>query len=167
MKTIGSHPGAILFRLSILVTVIAIIIIVFLSYAAKVRENYERASITQARALINSSLAVVFATYATKGRLDDLNELEGGNPFDFLEAYHMLPTAYKGEIEFSLGDDLEPGWYYLKSRRQVAYKPRYIDGNTYFTVVLSYDDLNDSGRFESKSDKFRSLQFVEVSTPRS
>jgi len=162
MKTLGSHPGAILFRMSIMVILIAILIVVFFSYVDKLRENTERASISRTRSIINSSLAVVFATYAVQGRLDDLNDLEGANPFTFLREYKLVPSTYVGEIDHGLNDQLAPGWYYLKGFRQAGYKSRYLGDSFKFALVLRYDDINGSGRFESGVDAFKGLNFMEV-----
>ena len=161
MKTIGSHPGAILFRMSIMVILIAILVVVFFSYVDKVRENTERASISRTRAIINSALSIVFATYAVQGRLDDLNDLEGANPFVFLREYKLLPATYVGEIDHGLHDQLAPGWYYLKHIRQVGYKPSHLADSFKFELVLRYGDINQSGRFESGIDVFKGLNFME------
>jgi len=165
MKTIGSHPGAILFRLGIMVILIAILAVVFFSYVADVQKNTERAAITRTRGLINSSLAVVFATYAVKSKLDELNELHGANPFAFMSEYQLLPASYGGEIDHGLNDQLKPGWYYLKRRRQVTYKPRYLDEVFRFELKLSYQDKNDSGRFEPEIDSFQGIYFQRVAPP--
>ena len=83
MNTLGSHPGAILFRLTLMVILIAILIMVFMSYLEDTERELERVSISQTKKIIDSSLAVVYSTYAVNHRLDELNDLEGGNPFEF------------------------------------------------------------------------------------
>ncbi len=162
MNTLGSHPGAILFRFGVLVILILIMIMVFLSYAEDTQKEFERTSVLQTKKIIDSALAVVFATYAVNGKLNDLNELNGGNPFVFLKEYQMLPVSYQGEIDQDLSADLAPGWYYLKHRQRAVYKSRYIDRDSYFAVVLNYQDLNQSGSFEADSDKFQNLQFIKT-----
>jgi len=162
MKTIGSHPGAILFRMSVMVILIAIIIVVFLNYIDRVRENAERAAIIRTKGLIESTLAVVFATYAVEARLDELNELDGANPFDFLREYLALPGTYVGEVESGLGDQHGPGWYYLKRHRQVAYRARYLGDDFRFELKLSYVDANESGRFEPEIDRYQNINFIPV-----
>lgn len=162
MNTIGSHPGAILFRLSIMIILIAILMTVFFSYLEDAEEGLERSSILQTKRIIDSSLAVVFATYAVGGRLDELNDLRGGNPFVFLEEFRILPPGYVAAIDTDLDAGREPGWYYLSQRRLVAYKSLFTGADSYFKVVLNYDDLNQSGSFESQADRFRNLQFVKV-----
>ena len=42
MNTIGSHPGAILFRLGIMVVLIAIMMMVFLSYVDETEKELEQ-----------------------------------------------------------------------------------------------------------------------------
>lgn len=162
MNTLGSHPGAILFRFSIMVILIAIMISIFLSYVARAERGIERASVEQTRKIINSALAVTFSSHAINLRLDDLNQLDGGNPFPILQQYQMLPSSYRGAIQQDLSATLEPGWYYLALRRLVAYKPIYGDSIRYYRVVLDYDDNDHSGKFESRQDRFNRIGFDEV-----
>ncbi len=162
MNTIGSHPGAILFRLSIMVVLIAIMVSVFFSYLDDTERELERLSVLQTKKIIDSALAVVFSTYAVNNRLNELNELDGGNPFIYLAEYQMSPTAYVGETDRDLDADQTPGWYYLQHRRMVVYKSYFTGADSYFTIVLKYQDNNQSGSFEPASDKFQSLRFVKI-----
>ena len=162
MNTIGSHPGAILFRMSIMVTLIAILVVVFFVYVGNVQQNTERAAIIRTKGLIDSSLAIVFATYAVESRLDELSDLEGANPFEFLREYIALPDTYQGEVETGLGSQFAPGWYYLTKPRQVAYKSRYLDHDLRFRLVVNYEDRNGSGRYEADADKFGGIYFTPI-----
>lgn len=162
MNTIGSHPGAILFRLSIMVVLIAIMTVIFFSYVDDTKRELERASVLQTKKIIDSALAVVFATYATKNRLHELNDLDGGNPFVFLKEYQILPPAYVGESDHDLGIDEIPGWYYLTHRKLVVYHSYFSDLDSYYTIVLNYQDNDKSGTFEPATDKFQSLRFVKI-----
>jgi hypothetical protein len=145
-----------------MVVLIAIMVSVFFSYVDDTEREFERASIIQTKKIIDSSLAVIFATYAVNHRLDDLNELDGGNPFVFLEEYRLLPPGYRGELDTDLATGLAPGWYYLKHRGLVAYKSFFINTDSYFELVLDYEDVNLTGRFERKFDRFRNLYFAET-----
>lgn len=165
MNTIGSHPGAILFRLSLMIILIGIMMVAFFSYLDETQKELERASIIQTKKIIDSALAVVFATHAVNGRLSELNKLDGGNPFEFLQEFKITPPAYQGEINSDLSIESEPGWYYLKHRGQVAYKPYYSDNEIYYAVILNYQDKNVSGRFEPKVDKFKNLNFTRIEGP--
>ena len=162
MSTIGSHPGAIVFRLSIMIILIVTLVSIFFSYLEDIEREFERTSILQTKKIIDSSLVVVFATYAVNNRLNELNDLDGGNPFVHLAEYGILPTAYIGEIDHDPGKDQEPGWYYLTHRRILVYKSLFSDADHYFEIVLNYEDRNQSGSFEPASEKFNSLQFVRI-----
>ena len=162
MNSIGSRPGAITFRLCMMIVLILILVVVFFSYLDETQKNVERSSIQQTKRIIDSSLAVVFATYAVKGRLNDLNEIDGGNPFVFLSEYQMVPPAYQGEIEGDISSDTPPGWYYLKQRKRVVYRSRFLERDYYFAVAVDYEDNNRSGKFESESDKFNNLRFIKT-----
>ena len=162
MSTIGSHPGAIVFRLSIMIILIVTLVSIFFSYLEDTERELERTSILQTKKIIDSSLVVVFATYAVNNRLNELNDLDGGNPFVHLAEYGILPTAYIGEIDHDPGKDQEPGWYYLTHRRILVYKSLFSDADHYFEIVLNYEDRNQSGSFEPASEKFNSLQFVRI-----
>lgn len=161
MNTLGSHPGAILFRLSVMIIIIAILVVIFFRYTDSTRKELERQSIMQTKRIIDSSLAVVFASYAVKGRLNELNQIEGANPFVFLREYSLLPVAYRGEAGQSELTHLEPGWYYRKVDGDVVYIPRFLDDVESYAVVLNYDDVNQTRRFEADQDLFRNLQFIK------
>ena len=165
MSTIGSHPGAIVFRLSIMIILIVTLVSIFFSYLEDTERELERTSILQTKKVIDSSLAVVFATYAVNNRLNELNDLDGGNPFVHLAEYGILPNAYVGETDNDLDQDQKPGWYYLTHRKVMVYKSLFSDADHYFKIVLNYQDNNESGSFESASDKFQSLQFVNIDKP--
>ncbi len=162
MNTIGSHPGAILFRLSIMVILIAILMVIFFDYFEDSQRAIERQSMTQTRKIIDSGLAVMFASYAVNHRLPELERLDGGNPFEFLQEFDLLPPGYRGEIEVDLGAAPDPGWYYLKHRKLVGYKTFYLDSDVYYAVLLDYDDGDGNGHFDPDRDRLKSLRFVEV-----
>jgi len=162
MNTLGSHPGAILFRLSLMIMLIVIMVMVFFSYVNDAEREFERKSVLQTKKIIDSALVVVFATYAVNHRLGELNDLEGGNPFVFLEEYQILPPAYVGEIDRDPGDSAEAGWYYLTHRGILVYKSLHSDADYFFKIALNYEDKNRSGSFESVSDRFLGLHFVKI-----
>ncbi|MCP4979681.1 MAG: hypothetical protein GY935_04210 [Gammaproteobacteria bacterium] len=162
MNTLGSHPGAILIRLSLMILLIVILMMVFFSYLDDAEREVERASVLQTKKVIDSALALVFATYAVNNRLNELNDLNGGNPFLFLQEYQMLPPAYAGELDRDPAIDQAPGWYYLSHRKMVVYKSFHLDSDSYFKIVLNYQDNNQSGLFEAASDKFNNLRFVKI-----
>ncbi|MCP4874219.1 MAG: hypothetical protein GY896_01930 [Gammaproteobacteria bacterium] len=145
-----------------MILLIVILMMVFFSYLDDAEREVERASVLQTKKVIDSALALVFATYAVNNRLNELNDLNGGNPFLFLKEYQMLPPAYAGELDRDPAIDQAPGWYYLSHRKMVVYKSFHLDSDSYFRIVLNYQDVNQSGLFESSTDKFQNLQFVEI-----
>lgn len=142
--------------------IIAILMAIFFRYTDGMQQGLERQSIMQTRRIIDSALTVVFASYAVKGRLHELSQIDGDNPFVFLEEYSLLPVTYRGEIDGEVSAGLTPGWYYLSWHGLVAYRPRFLESDRYFRIVLDYEDRNQSGLFESDEDNFGQLQFVEV-----
>lgn len=165
MNTIGSHPGAIRFRLAVMVILVAILMLTFFSYLDGSAVALERQSVLQTKRIIDSALTVVFAEHAVRGELDRLERVDGANPFRFLEALEIPVPSYQGEIESELDEDLAPGWYYQKHRARVAYKSHFGGQDYYFRVNLGYEDNNRSSRFESGVDRFRYLRFDEVADP--
>ncbi|MCP4767043.1 MAG: hypothetical protein GY875_12310 [Gammaproteobacteria bacterium] len=145
-----------------MVTLIAILILVFLSYVRDTEKALERSSIQQTKRVIDSSLVVVFSNYAVTGRMDRLHELDGANPFVFLEEFEIRFADYRGELGHDLRPRTEPGWYYLKHRKLVGYKAHFIEKDIYFQVRLFYEDRNQSGNFDYGIDQFEHLSFIPV-----
>jgi hypothetical protein len=165
MNTLGSHPGAILFRLIMMVFLILIFIYVFLVYVDKAEKAIEIQSIEQTKRIIDSALVVAFATYATSGKLDELDQLDGGNPFELLKEYLLLPASYHGEIGLTDPNNLPGGWYYDLNTGDILFVPFYLSEIQVFRVKLGYVDSNKNGSFEAADDEFRRLS-LEKKQPR-
>ncbi len=157
MKTIGSHPGAINFRLSMMVILILVLIYVFLDYAETAERATEVQSIEQTRRIINSALAVSFSTYATNGDLQGLNQLDGGNPFVLLNEYLLLPASYHGETQATDPGTLSSGWHFQVNTGQILYIAFYIEEIHVFRIDLNYVDNNQNVRFDPDQDRFNHL----------
>ena len=159
MKSISFPPGAYNFRLIMIVILVVTMMVAFFRYTDKISIATEKASIQQTKNIINSTLAIVFATYAVKGELGRLNELNDGNPFVHLAEYNLLPGNYHGEILTVNLDNIEPGWYYLKLKGKVIYKAYYSDEVYYFSITLKFNDIDGSGRYEPEMDLYQMLYF--------
>jgi hypothetical protein len=162
MKQISTPPGALKFRLVAIIILVTIFMMAFLNYTNGISVATEKTSIQQTKNIINSTLYVVFATYTVKGELGLLNEVNGGNPFEYLEKYSAVPATYQGEIGV---DNLKPsgsGWYYDRMNGQALYKAFYDDQVYYFMIVLEYRDIDKSGQFEPEVDEFRFLRFKQL-----
>ncbi len=160
MKTIGSHPGAIAFRLSAMVILIMAFLAIFLHYAGEAERTIELQSIQQTQRLVDSALVVAFATHATEGRLGELAALDGADPFVALADYFQHNINYRGRLA---GDPakLAPGWYYRESSGDLVYLPVHLGQPAYFRLTLLYDDLDGDGRFDFATDRFRALKMLE------
>ena len=137
-------------------------ILVFFNYTSRISVTLEKTSIQQTKNVINSTLMVVFASYAVKGELERLNELSGGNPFEHLENYSLLPATYRGDIGVDKLAVSVPGWYYDRANGLAIYKPLYDDKDYYFRIELDYRDVDGSGRFEPTIDQFGRLSFRQL-----
>ncbi len=157
MRNISFPPGSNNFRLLMIVVIVGALWLFFFDYTSQISIKTERVSVQQTKNIINSSMAVVFATYAVNNQLDRLNELDGGNPFIYLAEYNLLPGTYRGEIEGGDLADIKPGWYYDKSQGNIFYKPYYDEAILYFALVLDYRDVDGSGKYESGVDEYRRL----------
>jgi len=162
MNTIGSHPGAILFRLTVMVILITIVVVVFFSYIDDAKRALEARSVQHTQSVIESALVVVFSTYAVKGELDRLNQIDGCNPFVILREFQIQVAAYERELDNNPDVQTEPGWYYLSHRGLVLFRSYLGLADRYFRVELGYRDNNASGAFEAASDNFDYLKFVEI-----
>ncbi len=136
MKRISVPPGALKFRLVMTITLVIILILVFFNYTNRISVAIGKTSIQQTKNIINSTLMVVFASYAVKGELERLNELIGSNPFRYLETYSQLPATYRGDIGVDKSGDSRPGWYYDRANGLAIYKPLYDDKDYYFRIEL-------------------------------
>ena len=163
MKQISVPPGALKFRLVMTVILVIILILVFFNYTNRISVALEKTSIRQTKNIINSTLMVVFAGYAVKGELERLNELNGANPFEYLEKYSLLPATYRGDMGVDQsGDDSKPGWYYDGLNGLAIYKPLYDGKDYYFRIDLDYRDVDGSGRFEPEIDEYQRLNFRQL-----
>ena len=150
MKQISALPGALRFRLVMTIILVIIFMLVFFNYTNRISVAIEKTSIQQTKNIINSTLAVVFANYAVNGELERLNDLRGGNPFEYLEFYSLLPATYRGEIGIDSLEDSLPGWYYDGGKALALYKAFYDEKVYYFAIELDYRDVDGSGWFPDR-----------------
>lgn len=160
MNTLGSHPGAILFRMSVMAVVIALLLVAFFDYLDDTEKALERAAIERGRTLIDSELAVVFARHAIRGELDALAQFAGGNPFALLAANRLGQVEYRGELGAVDAQRRLPGWYYDAAGGQVIYLPRFLDRQARFDLSLRFDDVDGDGRFDRGADRPTGLALV-------
>ena len=146
MKTISSHPGAGLFRSTIVLVLILILILTFFLATQKLTRQAEEIAKDQVLVEIKQALSMMLYDYAIKGRLAELSKFEDGNPFSPLQTYRQLPQNYHGTVR-SEKEIKVNGWYFDSTNRTVIYK--YSDNETpnlNFGLEFRFDDLNGDGR---------------------
>ncbi|MCP4490776.1 MAG: hypothetical protein GY820_26205 [Gammaproteobacteria bacterium] len=162
MKYLSTHPGAVGFRFVLMIIIITALMGLFFVYNARLENVVEQASIQQTKNIIQSSLAVAFASYAVEGTLDKLNGLNRGNPFRHLEVLNMVPNNYVGEIEGEGSGLINAGWYFDLESGETLYKT-YSDKKVLrFIQLLDYRDVNNSGEYESGVDEYIRLYFKQL-----
>ncbi|MDH5354320.1 MAG: hypothetical protein OEY09_07745 [Gammaproteobacteria bacterium] len=157
MKSIGFPPGSNNFRLAVMVILIALLMVVFFYYLEGAERELERRSIQQTNRIINSSMMVVFSELAVRGELNLLNEYIGANPFESMREFNLVPPTYQGVVQsISLTGD-RVGWFYLEAERLVVYKGIFEESVLYYSLTLSFDDLDGNEKFEQGKDVVRRL----------
>lgn len=113
------------FKLIVGSAILLLLALVLMNYLEKAHAVLEEQSVKQQKRVIESALVVVFATHAVEGRLHELHQLDGANPFEFLQQYSIAAGNYFGQSE--LAADLSSGWYYDPKRGEVFFIPLYLD----------------------------------------
>lgn len=159
---IPALSGALYFRWTVMVTLIAVFYLVFLSYSDKISIDVEKASIQQTKNSINSTLTLLFAKYAVAGELFRLSQLDGSDPFKLLNEHGILPATYQGKIKGENLNDRAAGWYYDEVGGHAIYKSFYDSTLYRFKIALSYRDVNKSGLYEADTDEYLRLEFIQL-----
>lgn len=118
-RKISTIPGAPLFRSVLSIVIILVCILYFLSYTEKLSENVEDIARQRVVIQINNALSMMLYDYTIKGKQFELSRYDGGNPFDVLALYGVVPEIYRGVLT-DLPNNPQPGWYYLENLKQVA-----------------------------------------------
>ena len=149
MKTLSSHPGAAIFRSTIVIILILICIVTFLIFTEKLSQRSEVIAKDQVVVAIKQALAMMLYDYAIKGQLQELDKFDKENPFVPLAIYRGLPENYRGTISDSseIGDF---GWYFDINLREAIYvfsndrspSQRYI-------MNFKFEDQNGDGIYGS------------------
>ena len=159
MKSIESHPGAGVFRSTIVIILILVCIISFFVFTEKLSQQAEEVAKDQVLVEMKQALAMMLYDYAIKGQLMALEKFDRENPFVPLAIYRELPKNYKGAInsERQLKD---VGWYFDLNTKVAIYK--FSDNQiplSKYVLKFEYDDLNSDGVFSNNDAGY--LQVVE------
>lgn len=149
MKTLASHPGAGVFRSTLVIIIILLCIISFFTFTARLGQRVEEIAKEQVIIEVKQALAMMLYDFAIKGRLSELSKFNEDNPFVPLAIYRDLPKNYFGTI----GSETEikhSGWYFDIAHRTAVYRysGHRIEDNRY-KMTLEFEDLNEDGVYDT------------------
>ena len=159
-RTISSIPGSNKFRSIVSIGIIVTCIAVYLVLIEDISVQADRVARDQVITSIRGSLAMLIYDYSIKGKLQDLAQFDGENPFVPLAIYRSLPSNYHGVIK-SLEMDREPGWYFDLKERLVVFVSL-EDRVQRYRMVFEYEDVNGDGDFNFQIDIVTRLDIEEV-----
>ncbi|MCP4077962.1 MAG: hypothetical protein GY744_17465 [Gammaproteobacteria bacterium] len=160
-KEIASQPDATKFRSIATIILVLICIAVFLKYTEHL--SAKAGVIARDRVLsdIKYSLAMMLYDYTIKGKTEELQSFDDGNPFVVLAIYRGLPGNYRGaKAEFP--ENPEPGWYFDLSLKQVVYINNKSEFEKFYIKFL-YEDVDQNGRFDRQLDVLKGLVIKKAS----
>ncbi|MCK4709097.1 MAG: hypothetical protein KAU21_10810, partial [Gammaproteobacteria bacterium] len=157
MKEISSYPGAAIFRSYSSLIIVLIAVTIFLIFIDGLEKDVERIAIDKTVTEINSMLMISMLEYIVAGKMKDLSSFENSNPFVMLEKKYRFPN-YVGEVKDDKNISRESGWYFNTSNHEVFFRASYDDVKIVFRVKLYYDDVNNSGEYESRIDVARLIK---------
>ena len=159
MNTLSSIPGALLFRSVMVVILVLIMIVIFLSYTSDLTQK--AADIERNKIIYELDTALSYRLYgaAIKGTLSDLPVLNQQNPFVVLaDENYTAPPSYVGEVKQAVSL-AKSGWYFDTSERVIFYWEASKVSHRY-QMQFKFNDLNDSGIYESSVDSIEKLGMV-------
>ncbi len=159
MKTLSSHPGAGVFRSTMVIILILVCITSFFIFTDKLSLQAEEVAKDQVLVEIKQALAMMLYDYAIKGQLLALEKFDRENPFVPLAIYRELPKNYKGAVK-SESELVGLGWYFDLNAKMAIYK--FSDNQTplsKYVMKFEYDDLDNDGVFGNNDAGY--LQIVK------
>ena len=153
-------PRTIPYRVIVGSALVLVLAFVLMDYLERAHRVLEEQSVSQQIRVINSALVVVFSTHAVENRLHDLQQLDGANPFEFLQQFNIALSNYRGEAQPS--NELITGWYYDEKAGVIFFQPLYLEEIPRLKIVFDYLDRNANGRFEKGTDRVRALRLEAI-----
>ena len=160
-KEIASQPDAAKFRSIATIILILICIAVFLRYTDQLSEKAEIIARDRVISDIKHSLAMMLYDYTIKGKTEELQKFDEGNPFVPLAIYRGLPVNYQG-AKVESPDSPEQGWYFDLSLKQVIYINSKSEFEKFYIKFL-YEDVNNNGQFDRQVDVLKGLEMKKAS----
>ena len=160
-KEIASQPDAGKFRSIATIILILICIAVFLRFTDHLSAKAEIIARDRVISDIKYSLAMMLYEYTIKGKAEELQKFDEGNPFVALAIYRSLPVNYRG-AKAKIPDSPEKGWYFDLSLKQVIYISS-ISEVEKFQLKFLYEDVNNNVRFDRQVDVLKGLKMEKAS----
>ena len=114
-----AQAGFTLFELIVVVCIVAVMAGILLNRLRLYEEAAGKAAMQQTAAAIKSALQMRVASYLISGRDNQIENLRGENPVNWLQEH---PAAYAGEFYADAYGRVPPGsWYFDVSRREFIY----------------------------------------------
>lgn len=148
VKSIGSHPGAGVFRSTVVIIVILVCVVSFFSYTSALTDRAEEVAKDMVVVELKQAMAMMLYDFAIKGQLQELSKFHRENPFVPLAAYRWLPDNYHGTI-LNRSDINYAGWYFVTSERVVVY--HYADRERplhQLIMEFKFEDLDGNDLFD-------------------
>ncbi len=161
--------GFTLFELAIVVAIVSILAILAIDKIWALRMDAERAAVAQVVGSLRSALGLEVASRAVRNSLHSVPELEGTNPMKLMA---QGPPGYLGDLEQVDAALLDGGqWYFDAANGALVYLVRFRGSfettlqapqRLRFRIVLRYEDVDESGRFEPARDRVHGLDLVPM-----
>ncbi len=165
-----AHQGGFtLLELVVVIIIIGLLVVIALGKLLKIREQAERAAVTQVIGNLRSSLGMQIAEMIVKQDRKGLLALAGSNPMDLLS---QVPGNYLGAL--GAPDPARIGghtWYFDERDQALVYRVEYA-GHFHttlrgpprirFKIRLQYVDKNHNGVYDPGIDTLQGLDLVAL-----
>lgn len=122
MRAARRSAGLTLVELIVIVCVIGVLAAVLLERVLLYQEIAEKTGMERTVAVMRSAMALKAGGMMLSGRFQEIAQLRDANPMLWLSD---RPFNYVGELFDPPPGDVPPGsWYYDRSTRELAYRPR-------------------------------------------
>lgn len=157
-RSIGSHPGAGVFRSTLVIIIILLSILYFFHSTRDLGRRVETVAADRVVTEMRQALAMMLYDYAIQGRLNELERFDRENPFVPLSIYRDLPTNYHGVVS-DAGGIAESGWYFDRAERVAVYRHRDPDRpDRKLSLVFVFEDLDGDRRYGSGEVGYLSIE---------
>jgi len=167
--TQNKQNGFTQFEFIVVVILISILSVVALNRMWAWRAEIEKTFIKTVSGNIRSALGLQTAQLALHGKLKQLPQLAGANPFSLLA---QTPEQYLGELSADDPRTQQSGiWYFDKKQKALIYTIKHTDdfrstlkgqARIRLMIRLIYSDLNLNRRYDAGIDSIAGLDLVSL-----